>query len=86
MPYIAWSKRVELETHRQDSDVRLPENAGELNFEITKLILRYVRDPKVSYQRINDVIGVLECAKLEFYRRLASPYEDDKIVENGDVY
>jgi len=35
---------------------------------------------------INAIIGALECAKLELYRRVAAPYEDDKIAENGDVY
>ena len=28
----------------------------------------------------------LECAKLELYRRLAAPYEDEKRKETGDVY
>jgi hypothetical protein len=40
----------------------------------------------MSYQNINELIGVLECAKLELYRRVASPYEDEKIQSNGDVY
>ena len=29
---------------------------------------------------------MLECAKLELYRRVAAPYEDEKIDQNGDVY
>jgi hypothetical protein len=31
---------------------------------------------------------VLECAKLELYRRIVAAYEDEKIAdpENGDVY
>ena len=41
---------------------------------------------RVEYARINELIGVLECAKLELYRRIAVPYEDTKIAENGDVY
>ena len=36
--------------------------------------------------KLIPLIGVLECAKLELYRRVAAPYEDDKIDENGDVY
>jgi hypothetical protein len=64
---------------------------GELNYLITSLCLRYLRHPancggRYNYRRINDVVGVLECAKQEFYRRIAVPYEDDKIKENGDVY
>ena len=35
---------------------------------------------------IGDVVNAMECAKLEFYRRVAAPYEDTKIKENGDVY
>lgn len=39
-----------------------------------------------SYKIINEIIGVLECVKLEFYRRIAAPYENDKQQANGDVY
>ena len=28
---------------------------------------------------------MLECVKQEFYRRLASPYEDECISKNGDI-
>ena len=59
---------------------------GELNYVITKMCDEYIDRHGMSYTRINDVIGVLECAKLEIYRRLAAPYEDKKIRENGDVY
>jgi hypothetical protein len=38
-----------------------------------------------NYQHFNDVLGALEGAKLELYRRRIAPYEDTKIVENGDV-
>jgi hypothetical protein len=39
----------------------------------------------LRYYHINKAIGVLECIKLEFYRRVAAPYEDVKIKESGDV-
>jgi hypothetical protein len=39
-----------------------------------------------NYQRLNDALGALEGAKLEFYRRVVVPYEDWKMTENGDVY
>ena len=41
---------------------------------------------KVGYHHYNQLIGVLECAKLELYRRLIAPYEDVKIIDDGDVY
>jgi hypothetical protein len=34
---------------------------------------------------MNDIIGVLEAAKTEFYRRIIAPYEDIKIQDNGDM-
>jgi len=40
----------------------------------------------VKYATLNTVIGVLECAKLELYRRVVADYEDQKCEENGDVY
>ena len=39
-----------------------------------------------NYARFNEMIGVLECCKLELYRRVISNYEDKKMRQNGDVY
>ena len=41
---------------------------------------------RTRYAHLNEAIGVLECAKLELYRRVAAPYEDGKRAETGDVY
>ena len=79
MPYIKQEDREELNT-------RAPQTAGELNYKITLLIKEYLEANGMNYQNCNDVIGALEGAKLEFYRRVVSPYEDKKIEENGDVY
>lgn len=59
---------------------------GALNFAITQLIRTYLDRVDHNYTNYNAVVGVLECAKLELYRRLISKYEDEKIAENGDVY
>ena len=45
----------------------------------------YIEQNGKCYQTFNDVTGALENAKLEIYRRMVAPYEDEKIVENGDV-
>jgi len=64
-----------------------PATPGELNYAITRLIKQYLATHLIlNYQTINDVVGALEGAKLEFYRRIAVPYENEKIVINGDVY
>lgn len=59
---------------------------GELNYAIARLVDYYVLKHGLCYNVINDVMGVLECNKLETYRRLAAPYEDTKIADNGDVF
>ncbi len=60
---------------------------GELNFVITDIINTWLTGhPSVEYRHYNAAIGVLECAKLELYRRMVAPYEDEKCAENGDVY
>ncbi len=83
MPYIKQEDRSHVNLFAVD---RHPETAGELNYCITMLIERYWRLQGNRYQQINDILGALEGAKLEFYRRVAAPYEDQKIKENGDVY
>lgn len=82
MPYI--DKR--LAQHIDDGAA--PKTPGELNYAITKLVIDYSKSAggMQSYIIINDILGALEGAKLEFYRRVAVPYEDQKIIENGDVY
>ncbi len=61
-------------------------NAGELNYLITYCIKTYIKNKGKKYQYYNDVIGALEGAKLEIYRREIAPYEDCKINENGDIH
>jgi hypothetical protein len=84
MPYIKEEARKELALYRV-----LPRkiaNAGELNYMLTVIVKDYLKHNGESYQYFNDCIGALEGAKLELYRRRVAPYEDDKIIRNGDVY
>lgn len=82
MPYIKKNQRDALTI----LSVNDAENAGELNFLLTSVIKQYIDYNGLNYQHINDVLGALEGAKIEFYRRIAGPYEETKIKENGDVY
>ena len=79
MPYVKKSVRKELLT-------REPKTSGELNYVITKKVLDYLKWKGYCYDNFNEVIGALECAKIELYRRKIAKYEDVKIEENGDVY
>jgi hypothetical protein len=64
----------------------MPQSIGELNYIITQLCRQFLARGKASYADHNEVIGVLECAKLEMYRRAVAIYEDGAIQRNGDVY
>ena len=86
MPYINeerrqyWNRQLtQLEENVTDTD------AGDVNYIITKILIAWVKN-KLRYIKICMVIGTLFCVALEFYRRVAAPYEDKKIKENGDVY
>jgi len=57
--------------------------AGVLNYCITRICSSCSGD--ISYKKIAVISGVLENVKQEFYRRVASSYEDEKMIENGDV-
>ena len=87
MPYIAESDR---QPFRRSLDLlgALIETPGELNYCITQLCGKYllIRDLEPRYGDYNEVIGVLECAKQEFYRRVVVPYEEKRIEESGDVF
>jgi hypothetical protein len=86
MPYIKPWDREHLYPHDRRHFQKDASNAGELNFQISMLVNTYLQNKGLSYSNINEAIGVLECAKLECYARVARPYEDEKILLNGDVY
>lgn len=89
MPYILKDKRTILDPAVQylsDAFITLDDDenfAGNLNYVISKLLVTLY--PTANYQRFNDMVGALECCKLEFYRKRIAPYEDIKERENGPV-
>lgn len=87
MPYIKPEQRKPLDPLIDELSNLLPEKdfAGSLNYVISRMALNLL-GKQAGYARINELIGALECAKLELYRRKAAPYEDQKAAENGDVY
>lgn len=90
MPYIDIAKRRILDYSINEVLQRVQylnldkdAKAGVINYIISRIVSECVDD--VRYADINMMIGVLECAKLELYRRLAVPYENTKITQNGDL-
>ncbi len=91
MPYIPQERRQELYPliSKVAGEIQaavesgIGKRGGEVNFVICTLVdMLYDR----NYTELSAAIGDVECAKLELYRRLLAPYEDDKITENGDVF
>lgn len=80
MPYIKQERRDALEN---GDDLH---SVGELNYSLTQLLLEYANIFGHNYSTYNAIIGALECAKMEFYRRVINDYENDKMLENGDVF
>lgn len=56
---------------------------GLLNFAVTEILNETF--PDARYTDFNEIIGFLECCKLEYYRKKIAPYEDVKEKENGPV-
>jgi hypothetical protein len=83
MPYIEQSERYNFD---KLLDLFDDFNEGQLNYIITRLCRKYIEKNGEKYKNYNALIGALECAKFELYRRRISKYEDVKIIENGDVY
>lgn len=93
MPYIKEAKRdvidptiEEVLTALRELESDDPTNsmAGNINYLFTRILNRVYSSPR--YDDINEAIGILECCKQEFYRRVAVPYEEQKRYDNGDAY
>ena len=85
MPYIKQEERDRLKFLANEIDHTVIETAGNLNYLITKLCQKFLLEGKPNYERHNSIMGVLESSKLEYYRRQVVEYENQKIIENGDV-
>jgi hypothetical protein len=92
VPYIAPEDRLDLDpaidelvrTLRAKAEERGGSFEGYLNYAMTRLVLGVL--PERRYASIARATGVLENVKQEFYRRYATPYEDEQIDRSGDVY
>jgi hypothetical protein len=84
MPYIKQIDRTKFSSQCK-SIAEKATCAGDLNFSITAILHEYLKIKGINYDNINSVIGMLECCKLEMYRKIAADYENLKITQNGDV-
>lgn len=80
MPYIPKGQKDKLDKGAS------PENVGELTYVLYKTCLDYIDgQAPARFECYAGVLGALESTKAELYRRRIAPYEDAKILENGDV-
>lgn len=56
---------------------------GDINYCFSRILGGIMGE--TSYPKIAIITGVLENIKQEFYRRVATVYENKKINENGDI-
>jgi len=96
MPYINEDERPELDLAIENmiksifndkTSISNPNDfsnfLGRINYCFSRVIMGIMKN--TSYKNISMATGVLENIKQEFYRRIAEPYEDKKINENGDI-
>jgi hypothetical protein len=87
MPYIPQTQRNDINSDILANGLDfVPANAGELNFTVSTFIANYIKAKGLKYAVVNEMVGALECAKMELNRVIIGPYEDIKIAENGPVY
>jgi len=87
MPYLKKTDRNSIDVDIETLGIDFaPQNGAELNFIVCTFVDNYIKKHGLSYANVQEMIGALDCAKMEIYRRVAGPYEDKKVEENGDVF
>jgi len=92
MPYINEEKREVLDPVIEEliqafrglqSDDPNDNTEANLNYVLSRLLDHMYTS---NYQEMNNALGMLLAVALEYYRRVAAPYENQKRHDEGDVY
>lgn len=92
MPYIHHTERglindeVAALTKAINENFRPEELDGVINYAFTRLLLSTIAKGGPRYTKVARAMGALACVQAEFYRKYASPYEDEKALANGEVF
>ncbi len=84
MPYIKFEDREKFNIYLEPMTENI-NSKGDLTYCLYKLCCLYLKTMTKSYTTMSTLMSCLEDAKLEWYRKKMAPYEDQKILENGDV-
>lgn len=87
MPYVKREQRPAIDQSIEPlinhlKSLPTEDQDGSLNYAVTKIIKKIYPQ---KYFHLNRALGVLTAITHELYRRIIAPYEDTKILENGDV-
>jgi hypothetical protein len=83
MPYISIEKQKPFQLLEAELNSVSIRDSGELNYVLTLAAVGYLKQHGLRYQTMNDIVGALEGAKLEFQRRIVGPYEAQKAFDVG---
>jgi len=82
MPYVKQIERSGLDEVVNVMDVQGIAADGDLNYVLYSYCKRHI---SLSYNDIKNYCGELRQCATEIERRILTPYEDEKIEENGDI-
>lgn len=82
MPYIEKWKRIQLDHVIDEMNYQDIKADGDLNYILYAFCKRNITP---SYNEYKNFCGELRQCAAEIERRLLGPYEDKKIIENGDI-
>ncbi len=93
MPYIKPKHRNRVDEHIDRLVESLRYNVddedvdGIANYVVTSVLCKLFLSKryKLRYRNMARLLGCLEACKMEFYRRIAEPYEDGAACKHGDI-
>ena len=86
MPYITPVRREAFALLEEELKSTRIDTPGELVYLFCRVADLYVSQHLVEFRVMNDVVGALENAKLEFCRRVLAEFESKKELENGTIW
>ena len=58
---------------------------GHHNYIMYTLALKLADKLGIRYATLQDIVGTFDCCKMEFYRKVVAPYENQAAKKSGEV-
>jgi len=90
MPYLTKEEKEKFDPKYKETlsfleKMDIKDLTGHLNYMVFRTVKVWTKKNGKKYFVFAAIVGTMICCVLEIYRRLVAPYEDKKILENGDV-